>query len=88
MGTEESIRTTPNPVKNAKQSAEGPEAKVQPSLPTPATEEDSYPKVLIRGKSRKVPDAYPKDVSGQLDCNQRFINELAKQLVAELLLAC
>ena len=67
---------------------EGPKAKAQPSIPNPATEEDNRPKVLIRGEWHKVPDAYPKDAFGHVERDQRFINELAKQLVAELQVAC
>ena len=52
------------------------------------TEEDTCPKVLIRGEWRKVPDGYPRDASGQLERGQLFINNLAKQLVAELRAAC
>ena len=67
---------------------EGLEAKAQPSMPTPATKEDTCPKVLIRGEWRKVPDADPEDAFGQLHRDQKFINELVKQLVAELRVAC
>ena len=52
------------------------------------TEEDTHPKVLIRGEWHKVPDGYPADASGQLECDQLFINYLSKQLVAELCAAC
>ena len=52
------------------------------------TEEDTRPKLLIRGEWRKVPDGYPRDASGQLESDQLFINDLAKQLVAELCAAC
>ena len=52
------------------------------------TDEDTRPKVLILGEWRKVPDGYPGDASGQLECDQLFINNLAKQLVAELRAAC
>ena len=48
------------------------------------TEEDTHPKVLIRGEWRKVPDGYPADACGQLECDQLFITDLSKQLVAEL----
>ena len=51
-------------------------------------EEDTRPKVLIRGEWRKVPDGYPADASGQLEREQLFINDLSKQLVAELRAAC
>ena len=50
----------------AEQSVEGLEAKAQPFMATHATEEDTGPKVLIRGELRKVPDSYPKDASSQL----------------------
>ena len=66
---------------------ESPEATTQPSMVTP-TEEDTFPKVLIRGEWRKVPDGYPRDPSGQLECDQLFINDPAKQHVAELRAAC
>ena len=46
---------------------EGLEAKAQPSMAAPATQEDTYPNVLIRGEWCKVPDSYPKDASGQLE---------------------
>ena len=52
------------------------------------TDEDTRPKVLIYGEWRKVPDGYPKDGSGQVERYQQFINELAKQLEAELRVAC
>ena len=52
------------------------------------TEEDTRPKVLIRGEWRKVPDGCPTDASGQLERDQLFINDLAKQLVVELRAAC
>ena len=51
------------------------------SMATP-TEEDTRPKVLIRGQWRKVPDGYPTDASGQLERDQLFIDDLSKQLVA------
>ena len=35
-----------------------------------------------------MPDGYPRDASGQLERDQLFINDLAKQLVAELRTAC
>ena len=57
-------------------------------MATPAIEEDTCLKVLIRGEWRKVPDSYPKDASGQLECDQQFINELPKQPVVELRAAC
>ena len=52
------------------------------------TEEDTRPKVLIRGEWRKVQDGYPANASGQLERDQLFINELSKLLVAELRAAC
>ena len=66
---------------------EGPEAKAQPSMATP-TQEDTRPKVLIRGKWRNVPDGYPTNAFGQLERDQLFVNDLAKQLVVELHAAC
>ena len=60
----------------------------QPSIPTHATEEDTCPKVLIHEEWCKVLDAYPKDASSQLERDQQFINELAKQLVAESRVDC
>ena len=78
---EESVQATPTPL-------EGKEAtRPQPSMATP-TEEDTRPKVLIRAKWRKVPDGYPAHASGQLERDQLFINDLSKQLVAELRAAC
>ena len=44
--------------------------------------------VPIRGEWRKVRDSYPKGACGQLERNQQFINEPAKQLVVELRVAC
>ena len=52
------------------------------------TKEDTRPKVLIRGEWRKVPGGYPRDASGQLERDQLLINDLARQLVAELGAAC
>ena len=52
------------------------------------TEEDTRPKVLIRGEWRKVLDGYPAYASGQLEHDQIFINDLSKQPVAELRAAC
>ena len=66
---------------------EGPKAKAQSSMATTTTEEDTRPKVLIRGW-RKVLDSYPKDASGQLERDQQFINELSKQPVAKFRVAC
>ena len=48
------------------------------------TEEDTRPKVLIRGEWCKVPDGYPRDACGSLERDHLFINDLAKQLAAEL----
>ena len=89
---EESVQATPTPLEgkeaSAEQSVESPEAKPQPSMATP-TEEDTHPKVLIRGEWRKVPsDGYPSNASSQLERDQLFINDLSKQLVAELRSAC
>ena len=84
---EESVQATPTPLEgkeaSAEQIVESPEARPQPSMAT-STEEDTRPKVLIRGEWRKVPDGYPTDACGQLERDQLFINDLAKQLVAEL----
>ena len=63
------------------------EARPQPSMAIP-TEEDTRPKVLIRGEWRKVPDGYPADASGRLEHDQLFINDPSKQQVAELRAAC
>ena len=91
MGIEESVQATPTPLEgkeaSAEQSVESLEARTQPSMATP-TEEDTCPKVLIRGEWRKVPDGDPRDASGQLEGDQLFMNDLAKQLVAELRAAC
>ena len=88
---EESVQATPTPLEgkevSAEQSVESPDARPQPSMATP-TKEDTRPKVLIRGEWRKVPDGYPANASGQLERNQLFINDLSKQLVAELRAAC
>ena len=73
---------------SAEQSVESPEARPQPSMATPTEEEDTRPKVLICGEWRKVPDGYPADASGQLERDQLFIDDLSKQLVAELRAAC
>ena len=64
----ESVQATPTPL-------EGKEA-------TPTEEEDTRPKVLIRGEWRKVPDGYPADASGQLECDQLFINDMSKLMAA------
>ena len=88
---EESAQATPTPLEgkeaSAEQSTESPEARPQPSMATP-TKEDTRPKVLIRGEWCKVPDGYPADASDQLERDQLFINDLSKQLVAELRAAC
>ena len=57
-------------------------------MATPTEEEDTRPKVLIRGEWRKVPDGYPAHASGRLEHDQLFINGLSMQLVAELRAAC
>ena len=46
---------------------EGPELGAQPSMATPATEEDTRPKVLIHGEWREVLDSDPKDASSRLE---------------------
>ena len=88
---EESVHTTPTPLEgkeaSAEQSMKSLEARPQPSMAT-STKEDTRPKVLIRGEWRKVPDGYPEDASSQLQRDLLFINDLAKQLVAELRTAC
>ena len=66
---------------------ESPEAKPQPSMAT-TPDEDTGPKVLIRGGWRKVPNGYQTDPSGQLERDQLVSNDLSKQLVAELHGAC
>ena len=45
---------------------EGLDAKAHTSMATP-TEEDTRPKVLIRGEWRKAPDGYPRDAFDQLE---------------------
>ena len=67
---------------------ESPEARPQPSVDTPTEEEDTRPKVLIRGEWREVPDGYPVDASGQLERDQLFIDDLCKHVVKELRAAC
>ena len=57
-------------------------------MDTPTEEEDTHPKVLIRGEWRKVPDGYPADASRQLERDQLLIDDLSKQLVKELRAAC
>ena len=65
---EESVEATPTPLEgkeaSTEQSVESPEAKPQPSMATPTEEEDTRPKVPIRGERSKVPDGYPADASG------------------------
>ena len=84
---EESAQASPTPLEgkeaSAEQSVESSEASPQTSMAT-LTQEDTRPKVLIRGEWRKVPDGYPADASGWLECDQLFINDLSKQLVAKL----
>ena len=52
------FRPPPSPLKgkdaSLEQSMEGPQAKAQPSMTTPTTEEDTRPKCLICGKWRKM----------------------------------
>ena len=88
---EESVQATPTPLEGKEASAEhnveSSEARPLPSMATP-TEEDTCPKVLICGEWRMVPDGDPTDASGQPERDQLFINDLAKQLVAELRAAC
>ena len=83
---EESVQATPTLLEgkeaSAEQSVESPEARPQPSMATPTEEEDTRPKVLIRGEWRKVPDGYLADASSQLERDQLFIDDLSKQLVA------
>ena len=52
-------------------------------MATLAKEEDTCPKVLIRGELRKVPGSFPKEASSRLELDQQFINELTKQLVVD-----
>ena len=40
------------------------------------------------GEWRQVPDSNPKNACGQLECDQRFIDEPSEQLVAHLREAC
>ena len=51
-------------------------------------QEDTRPKVLIRGEFHKPLDAYPNDACGRPERDQQFLNELAKELVAGLRVAC
>ena len=88
---EENVQATLTPLEgkeaSAELSVESPEARPQPSRATP-TQEDTRPKVLIRGEWRKVPDGYPANACGQLERDQLFINDPSKQLVAQLCAAC
>ena len=65
---EDSLQGTPTPLEgkeaSAEQSVESPEARPQPSVDTPMEEEDTRPKVLIRGEWRKVPDGAPSTPLG------------------------
>ena len=92
LAKEDSVQATPTPLEgkeaSAKYSMESLEARPQPSMATPTEEEDTRPKVLIRGEWRKVPDGYPAHASGQLEGDQLFIDDRSKQLVAELRAAC
>ena len=89
---EESVQATPTPLEgkeaSAEQSVESPEPRPQPSVATPTEEEDRRPKVPICREWRKVPDGYPANAFGQLERDQLFIDDLSKQLVAELRAAC
>ena len=67
---------------------ESPEARLQYSMATSIEEEDTRSKVLICGEWRKVADGYPADASGQLERDRLFIDDLSKQLVADLRAAC
>ena len=88
---EEGVQATATPLEgkeaSAEQSMESPEARLQPCMATP-TKENTRPKVLVRGEWRMVLDGNPGDASSQLERDQIFINDLAKQLVAELRAAC
>ena len=65
---QESVQATPTPLEgkeaSAEQSVESPEGRPQPSMASPTEEEDTRPKVVMRGEMRKVPDGYPADASG------------------------
>ena len=91
LAIEESVEATPTPLEGKEasdeQSVESSEARLQPSMATP-TEKDTRLKVLICGEWRKVPDGYLGDASSQLERDHLFINDLSKQLVAELRAAC
>ena len=69
---EESVQTTPTPLEgmeaSAEQSVKSPEAKPQPSMATP-TEEDTRPRSSSMERWRKMPDGYPADASGELECD-------------------
>ena len=56
-------------------------------MATPATEEDTHPKVINHGEWCEVLDSCPKDASGQLERDQQPTNEVTKQLVVELHMA-
>ena len=62
--THESVKATPTPLKCkdafCEQSVEGPEPKAQPSMATPATDEDTRPKVLMHGEWCRCRIATPK----------------------------
>ena len=84
MAIEGGVQATPTSLKGKESSAEqSVEARrLRCNLPWPLpTEEDTRPKVLICGEWRKVLDGYLRDASGQLERDQFFINDLAKQLV-------
>ena len=79
-GFKESVHTTPIPLKgkdaSSEQSVKGLEAKAQPSMATP-TDEDTRPKVLIRGE--QLPQRWIWPVGALPIAHQR-----AGQAVAEL----
>ena len=62
---EESVHATPIPLEGKEASAEQ-SVESPPSMATPI-EEDTRPRVLIRGEWRKVPDGYLRDACGQLE---------------------
>ena len=81
---------TPTSLKDAEQSVEGPKVKAQPFIPTPATchrrghpSQGPHPWRVAQGAG-----CLPKDAFGPLERDRLFINELAKQPVAELRVAC
>ena len=61
---------------------------MQPSMPTPATKEDTNPKVLILGEWRKVLGSFPKDASRRLELDQQFIDELTNEEVVGVREGC